>query len=299
MKILSIGECMGELSPQDEAGTFRLQFAGDTFNTAWYLKRFNGDIDVSFLTGLGTDAISEKLRDAISDANISAAHVVDVPDRTVGLYLISLENGERSFSYWRGQSAARRLASDPNALKHAIEDHDLIYFSGITLAILDADGRDTLLCALRAGRADGKTIAFDPNLRLRLWDDTDTMLQVIMAGAAVSDVVLPSFEDEATWFKDADPKATADRYLAAGASTVVVKNGSDDIYYVSPDGEGTHVVPPVANVIDTTAAGDSFNAVILAGLGEGTSLQDDIAEACKLSGAVVQARGALVSVTSN
>ena len=298
MKILTIGECMAELSPQDEAGTFRLQFAGDTFNTAWYLKRFNADIDVSFFTGLGTDAISDQLRDAISDADISVDYVIEVPNRTVGLYLISLENGERSFSYWRGQSAARCLASDPAALKSAITYHDAIYFSGITLAILDPEGRDALLSALREGRSEGKLIAFDPNLRPRLWDHTDTMLGVIMAGAEVSDIILPSFEDEASWFADATPKATAARYLSVGANTVVVKNGADAIFHQSPDSEGTIAVPPITKVIDTTAAGDSFNAVILAGLSEGNSLPATIAAACELSGAVVQARGALVPITS-
>ncbi|AXI48185.1 2-dehydro-3-deoxygluconokinase [Sulfitobacter sp. SK012] len=296
MRVLSIGECMAEMSPQDEAGVFRLGFAGDTFNTAWYLRRLNPDISISYYTGLGTDAISGQLRATIKDADINDQYGVVVPDSTVGLYLISLENGERSFSYWRGQSAARSLASDPRALSLAIDDHDLIYFSGITLAILNALGRETLLAALRAGRAKGRTIVFDPNLRPRLWEDNETMLQGTMAGAEVSDIVLPSFEDEATWFEDVDPKATAQRYQTAGANTVIVKNGADAIYHCSPQGEGTVSVPSIADVIDTTAAGDSFNAAILAGLNDGVSLPQSIAAACQLSGAVVQARGALVSV---
>ncbi|MCF2871175.1 sugar kinase [Octadecabacter sp. G9-8] len=296
MKILSIGECMAEMSPQGDVGTFQLGFAGDTFNTAWYLRQFDPSADVSFLTGLGTDTISEQLRNVITQAGISDDYVLEIPDRTIGLYLISLENGERSFSYWRGQSAARCLASDPAMLERAINDHDLIYFSGITLAILDPKGRAALLSAVRDGRAAGKTIAFDPNLRPRLWESTDTMLDVTMAGAAVSDIVLPSFEDEATWFNDADPQATAQRYLSAGGRTIVVKNGADSIYFVSPDGDGTVRVPPISNIVDTTAAGDSFNAVILSGLGGGVPLTDSIAAACQLSGAVVQARGALVPI---
>tara|TARA_R110002051_G_C8769269_1_gene503247 strand:+ start:18498 stop:19409 length:912 start_codon:yes stop_codon:yes gene_type:complete len=296
MKILSIGECMAELSPQNEAGTFRLGFAGDTFNTAWYLGCLKPKASVSFLTGLGTDTLSDQLRGVIRDAGINDEYIVEVPDRTVGLYLISLENGERSFSYWRGQSAARQLASDPLALKRAIDDHDLIYFSGITLAILDADGRETLLSALRDGRTAGKIIAFDPNLRPRLWEDTPTMLGVTMAGANVSDIVLPSFEDEAAWFSDVNPKATAQRYQSACASTVVVKNGADAVYYTSPEGDGTVTVPPIAKIVDTTAAGDSFNAAILAGLNDEVSLSQSIAAACQLSGRVVQARGALVPI---
>ena len=39
MRVLAIGECMAELAPSDTDGDFRLGFAGDTFNTAWYLAR--------------------------------------------------------------------------------------------------------------------------------------------------------------------------------------------------------------------------------------------------------------------
>lgn len=287
---------MAELSPQEGAGAFKLGFAGDTFNTAWYLARIAPDSQVSYFTGLGDDTISGQLRDTITAAGVDDSYCVEVPNRTVGLYLISLENGERSFSYWRGQSAARKLAADLPALERAIDAHDLIYFSGITLAILEAGDRHAFISALRAARASGKTIAFDPNLRPRLWDDSETMLSVIMAGAAVSDIVLPSFEDEADWFKDASPQATADRYGAAGASTVIVKNGAGDVYYVSPEDRGTVAVAPVTNVVDSTAAGDSFNAAILAGHVGGQPLSDSIAMACRLSGAVVQGRGALVDV---
>ncbi|SEW07488.1 2-keto-3-deoxygluconate kinase [Aliiroseovarius sediminilitoris] len=298
MRVLSIGECMAELSPQHEAGTFRLGFAGDTFNTAWYLARISPEINVSYFTGFGSDSISAQMREMISEAGIDHSNCLVVPDRTVGLYLISLDHGERSFSYWRGQSAARCLASDPDKLGQAIEGHDLIYFSGITLAILDASGRATLLSALRTARINGKLIAFDPNLRPRLWEGTDTMLKATMEGAQVSDIVLPSFEDEATWFKDATPKATANRYLSAGGNTIVVKNGADEIYYRDQTREGTVPVPPIAAVIDTTAAGDSFNAAILAGTKDQSPLPQRIALACRLSAAVVQARGALVPINA-
>lgn len=296
MRVLSIGECMAELSPQGDAGTFKLGFAGDTFNTAWYLARIRPDMQVSYFTGLGVDDISGQLRTTIKNAGVDDSYCVVVPDRTVGLYLISLADGERSFSYWRGQSAARRLASYVATLVRAIDAHDLIYFSGITLAILDAEDRHTFLSALRTARDGGKVVAFDPNLRPRLWDDTDTMLSVIMAGAAVSDIVLPSFEDEAAWFKDADPKGTADRYLSVGATTVIVKNGADAVYFCNAEGEGTVAVAPIANVTDTTAVGDSFNAAILAGYVDTCPLPDSISNACRLSGAVVQGRGALVAV---
>lgn len=297
-RVLTIGECMAELSPSEAKGDFHLGFAGDTFNTAWYLAQLRSDATVSFLTTIGTDKISCQMRDFIRASGINDSYVRALPDRTIGLYLISLDNGERSFSYWRGQSAARRLADDPIALAEAMNGNDLVYFSGITLAILDSPARQALLEALKASRAAGTTIAFDPNLRPRLWAATDEMTKVVMQGAAASDIVLPSFEDEAEWFHDADPEKTTDRYTAVGATTVIVKNGADPVYYRHNAMSGTVPVSPVPSVVDTTAAGDSFNAVILAGLQNGISLIDCIPRACRLAGHVVQGRGALVQVDS-
>ena len=110
MRVLAIGECMAELAPAEAPGNYRLGFAGDTFNTAWYLARLRPDMAVSFQTAIGTDAISRQLREAVAGCGIGTDHIRTVPDRTVGLYLITLTNGERSFSYWRDHSAARLLA---------------------------------------------------------------------------------------------------------------------------------------------------------------------------------------------
>ncbi len=295
-RVLAIGECMAELAPSDAPGDFHLGFAGDTFNTAWYLARLRQNIAVSYFTAIGTDKISQQLRRALAEGGIDDAHVRALPDHTVGLYLISLENGERSFSYWRGQSAARELARDKSALAAAMQEADLVYFSGITLAILDAPSRATLLDALRSARAAGKIIAFDPNLRPRLWNDTSEMTEAVMQGAAVSDIALPSFEDEASWFQDADPVATLDRYSGAGVTTVIVKDGPNPAHYRRGTEQGSVAVPPLTSIVDTTAAGDSFNAALLAGIEAQKPLPEAIAQACRLAGQVVQGKGALVPV---
>ncbi|SFR14680.1 2-keto-3-deoxygluconate kinase [Poseidonocella sedimentorum] len=285
---------MAELAPTSGEGEYRLGFAGDTFNTAWYLARCAPDVAVSYLSAVGDDAISGQMADFMRVSGIDTRHLAIAKGQTVGLYLISLDQGERSFSYWRGQSAARTLADNPAALETAMAMSDVIYFSGITLAILPQDGRDRLLTALSEARARGKTIAFDPNLRRRLWSSDSEMTGEIMRGAAVSDIVLPSFEDEADWFDDADPAATARRYQQAGAVTVIVKNGRDPVFYSETAQQGEIPVTPAEEVVDTTAAGDSFNAGVFARHAAGDSLAVGIRYACALSRAVVQQRGALV-----
>lgn len=295
-RVLCIGECMAELAPLDRPGDFRLGFAGDTFNTAWYLRQLRGEMEVSYFTTLGGDDISERMLTFMADAGIGTEHIARSPERSVGMYLISLNNGERSFSYWRDTSAARLLADDAAALTAAMDDADLIYFSGITLAILSDAARGRFIDALKAARAKGKTIAFDPNLRPRLWTSADQMTGAIMAGAGVSDLVLPSFEDEETHFNDPDPDGTAERYLKAGATSVIVKNGADPVIYVDGGTRGEVSFAPITKVVDTTSAGDSFNAGYLATQGLDMSMEDRIGVAAALAGQVIGGKGALVAI---
>jgi 2-dehydro-3-deoxygluconokinase len=296
MRVLAIGECMAELAPAARPGEYSLGFAGDTFNTAWYLARLSPRTKLSYFTAVGDDAISAQMVRAIAESGIDTGQIKVVPGRSVGLYLITLDHGERSFSYWRGQSAARLLAQDTLAVAGAVEQADLIYVSGITLAILDAPGRDVLLDALQVARRAGKQVAFDPNLRPHLWDSPSQMTETIMRAAAACDLALPSFEDDARWFGDADPQATLTRYAQAGAETVIVKNGAGPVLYLQGDTGGVAEVPPLSTVVDTTAAGDSFNAAILAGIAAGTDLPRSIEQACRLAGQVVQGKGALVPI---
>ena len=297
MRVLAIGECMAELAPAERPDNYRLGFAGDTFNTAWYLAMLSPDVQVSFFTAVGDDALSARMVQVIADGGIDTRHIQVLPGQSVGLYMISLNNGERSFSYWRGQSAARSLARDASALAAAIAEADLIYVSGITLAILDNASRETLLQALRVARSAGKCVAFDPNLRVHLWHSPAEMTDMIMRAAACCDIALPSFEDEARWFGDVDAMATLERYAGAGASTVIVKNGPDPVLCREDGRDETIPVPRLLSVVDTTAAGDSFNAAILAGLSTAMPLSSAVAQACRLAGQVVQGKGALVPVS--
>ncbi|WP_103172398.1 sugar kinase [Paracoccus sp. SY] len=295
MRILSIGEAMVELGQSDQPGLWRLGIAGDTLNTAWYLRRLLGaDWQVDYLSRVGQGAFSQQMVDFLSAEGIGTAHVGRDPDREIGLYAISLTDGERSFAYWRDTSAARRLADDPAALDAALEGAALAYFSGITVAILPPEGRANLLAALSRARAAGTRVVFDPNLRPRLWPDAATMRQGISDAAAGADLVLPSFDDEASHFGDADPQATVARYLALGAGQVVVKNGGGPIGFGGAGGSGTISDLAPETPVDSTAAGDSFNAGYLAASLSGADCAAAIAAGHDLSRKVIRHRGALV-----
>jgi 2-dehydro-3-deoxygluconokinase len=265
-RAVSIGECMVEIGPADVPGLFRMGFAGDTFNTAWYLRRrLPADWAVDYVSAVGTDAASASMIGFMEAAGIGTTHVARLPDATVGLYLIELKDGERSFSYWRGQSAAKRLAEDEGRLRSALEGArsrlSLRHHAGDPAPARD---RARLLSTLDDYRAQGGRVAFDPNLRLRLWPSPTAMTEAVAEAARHADVALPSFEDDAGAFGDPDPEACARRYAALGAAEVVVKNGAERMVALADGAWHAHHPLPAREVVDTTAAGDSFNAGYLA-----------------------------------
>ncbi len=294
--VLCIGECMVEFSPQPD-GSYAQGFAGDTFNMAWYLRRcLPADWTVDYFTALGDDPMSDRMAAFMSDAGIGTRHIPCLPGLAPGLYVISLQDGERSFSYWRSQSAARHLAQDATALSRAFEGVGLLVLSGITLAILPDPDRQTLLDAVATARKQGSRVAFDPNIRPRLWENPETMRHWITQAAAPADIVLPSFDDDHRLFGDTTPADTAHRYLQTGAGLVIVKDGAGPVLWRSLHKEGQLHPPSVPHIIDTTAAGDSFNAGFLAAHLSGQDLPTAIARGTALATQVIQARGALVEV---
>jgi 2-dehydro-3-deoxygluconokinase len=286
---------MVELSQAGE-GLLRKGFAGDTFNTAWYARAcLPADWNVDYFTALGDDPMSSDMLAFMQNAGIGTDAIRRIPGKTPGLYLITLTNGERTFSYWRDTAAARRLADDADHLRQSIESADIVYFSGITLGILTPEANDTLLSELRRAKAAGKRVAFDPNVRPRLWADRDTMLKTISDGARAATLVLPSFDDETTHFGDRTVEDTIARYHGLGVEGVVVKNGEHGA--TLSFGGATSYVPAVQapEVVDTTSAGDSFNGGFLSRLVRGASPEEAAEYGAAVASIVIRHHGALIS----
>ena len=231
LRVVSFGECMLEL--QGEAfGTLRQTYGGDTLNTAVYLARCGRaqDLQVDYATALGDDGLSSGLLQRWQAEGLGTGLVRRLPGRLPGLYLIEVdEQGERRFSYWRDQSAARDYFDAPEGgtpLEQEAATLDALYFSGISLAILPLAGRQRLLAVARQVRAQGGMVAFDNNYRPRLWPDVATARSAFAAATAVATLALMTLDDEQALWGEADANAQLQRTLAAPSAEVVVKRGA-------------------------------------------------------------------------
>lgn len=294
-RFVAIGECMMELSGAGQPDLWRMGVAGDTLNTAWYVRaRLGADWGVDYFTRLGTDPFSDRVIQFLADNSLGTDHIARDPVRGPGLYAITLKEGERSFTYWRGQSAARHLADDQTALAAALDGATVAYLSGITLAILSPAGRTRLRSALAQVRAQGCLVAFDTNYRPRLWEDVATARAETKALLAMCDIVLPSADDDQALFGDADADATAARCRAAGVPEGAVKNAGGVVHWWAVGASGTIDDLPRVKPVDSTAAGDSFNGSYLAARLAGLSPEAAIRMAHRVASAVIGVPGALM-----
>jgi 2-dehydro-3-deoxygluconokinase len=298
LRVACIGECMIELNQRDRE-TLALAFGGDTLNTAVYLARVNPRerLTVDYLTALGDDPYSDAMVAMWRAEGIGTGSVARLQGKLPGLYLIRIDDsGERRFFYYRSAAAARELFADARTtpLLATVADYDLVYFSAITLSILGEDARERFFAALAGARAKGCRIAFDSNYRPAGWPDRTMARTVIGRFLTCVDIALPTFDDEAALFEDEDAGATATRYANAGIREIVVKLGAEGCL-LEADGERQRVaVSRQINPVDTTAAGDSFNAGYLSGRLAGRSARDAALAGHRLAAAKIAHRGAII-----
>jgi 2-dehydro-3-deoxygluconokinase len=294
MKVVSVGECMIEFAQAGD-GLFARGFGGDTLNTALYLARLG--VDASYATALGDDRQSDAMIAAWEAEGIKTDEVVRVPGRVPGLYVIERDtHGERSFLYWRDRAPARELFDRADdAMLERLSRFDWLYFSGVSLSLYGDSGRARLRELLTAVRRNGGRVAFDGNFRPRGWSDTASAARAFNAILPLVDLALPTLEDEQAVFGDIDADACIARLRTSGVAEIVVKRGALGCT-ISAGGAIAEIPPPkVVNPVDTTAAGDSFNAGFLAARINGASPADAALAGHLLAGAVIMRPGAVIA----
>ena len=317
--VAAIGECMIERRDQEmdmpEEGTDpRLQhagacfksvpdmsrrFSGDTLNTLTYMARLldRGRAELFYITAVGMDAGSAAMLAAWEAEGINTAFVRRFRDRLPGSYtIVTGQDGERHFSYDRDESAARDLFRDDYAasLSNSLKGLALFYLSGITVAILPPHDREKLLNLLQTLRRAGVIIVYDPNYRAALWGSPGEARDWAGRVYRETHVAMPGFDDEKALFGDATPEHACNRLADLGIAEVIMKNGSSPCLVAAGKGIVHFPVTVQERVVDTTAAGDSFNAGYISSRLSGHDVAASVRAGQTLAGRVIQHHGAII-----
>lgn len=297
-RIAIIGEGMIELSGE-AFGSMVQSYGGDTLNTATYLARVSQReyIEVAYISVLGKDRFSSQMLNSWQQEGINITYVLRDTNRIPGLYLIELDdNGERTFLNWRNQSAARYLLQHPDYLfvSEYLESCDMIYLSGISLAILPKEDRIKLVYQLRKLSEKGVIITFDSNYREVLWESAEDAQQCYESLLPFVHFALVTEEDEQKLWKDSNLLETTNRLKSFGIPHLVIKVGKEGAYYFSKNNQWHVATSNVEKVVDTTSAGDAFNAGFIAGYLMGKPVVECCKQGNQLAGIVIQHKGAII-----
>lgn len=291
-RIVCIGEAMLEFAAIDlAAGRARATVAGDTFNTAAHLARLlpRETWEVAYVTVLGEDALSGRMLARMQAEGIHTGLIGRHPERRPGLYAVETDAaGERSFLYWRSESAARQLFQPGLPGLEVLDGCAAVLLSLITLAILPEAVRGALVARLAALKAAGVLVAFDSNWRPALWPDAQAARAASAAMWKATVLALPSRDDEAALWPGETVAALCARLAAAGVDEIALKDGAAGprLWAGAPLPAGPF--PRADKVVDTAGAGDAFNAgylaARLAGRAPAEAAQQGHALACHVIG---------------
>lgn len=296
--LIAVGECMLELIPESES-SLKMSFAGDVYNALVYAKRCFGNLDCALLTGAGKDALSVNMVNHWQREGINTQYVQYSETNSLGIYSISVDGeGERSFTYWRKDSAATLLMDYLSQEEYLalLSNVDLVFFSGITLGILADEKRLALLKLMSQLRSQGKIIAFDPNYRPAMFNGINDAAEWMKKAYQVADLALPGLDEHQEVFAHQMVSQVMEFCFEQGVKEVVVKAGSAGTFVFESDGQPVHQpFTPAPKQVDSTAAGDSFAGSYLASRLNKLAPQEALINANTVAGEVVQHQGGILS----
>ncbi len=258
---------------QDAQYPAGLGFAGDTLNTAVYLKRFLATpAETAFINVPGQDPLSGRMLSFIEAEAISTGRIRRSSDCLIGLYAIAADDtGEQMFNYWRNKSAARTLFQSTVGVEFtALSGFDVLCLSAITLGILQSHVRTLLIRAFdKLRREHNVKVVFDSNYRPTLWESVEQVQNNIADAWRVTDIALPFVDDDMALFNDSDEVAVLARLKSYGIIRDAMKCGVSGPWSLGEPGSNdtscmTNMDTENITIVDMTAAGDSFNAGYLA-----------------------------------
>jgi 2-dehydro-3-deoxygluconokinase len=276
LDIVSVGEPMVEFNQMPgEAHRYLQGFGGDTMNAMIAAARQGAR--AGYITRLGDDDFGKLFLDLWRDEGLDTSGVGIDPEAPTAVYFVTHGPQGHAFSYRRAGSAASRL-SPTNLPLDVIRRARYLHTSGITQGI-STSACDAAFAAIEAARVAGARIAYDSNLRLKLWPLARARA-VIQATIGLADYFLPSLDDVRVLSGLEAPDAIVDWAHGLGAHHVALKLGADGV--IASDGKRRErIAAHSIECLDATGAGDCFAGSFLARM----SLGDDFWTAVRYANA--------------
>ncbi|KAA9158212.1 carbohydrate kinase family protein [Amycolatopsis acidicola] len=258
----------------DSRASVRLAGGGAGANTALWLA--STGVETTLIARVGDDAGGRLIRSELESAGVRCAFTVDEDAATCCVVVLVDKDGQRSMLPDRGANA-RFAPSD--VLASALDGAAHLHLSGYVL--LDPSSRPGGLAALAAAREAGLTTSVDPQAAALLTDPAGFLDDV--RGA---DLLLPNADELRALAGSDGPEALLD-FVGA----VAVTAGMEGARWV--DGDGTVSVPAEpADCVDSTGAGDAFDAGVLSARLAGQSTVDALRAGVRLGAKAVGQVGA-------
>ncbi|MDQ7806198.1 carbohydrate kinase family protein [Amycolatopsis sp. A133] len=256
----------------DARAKIRFTGGGSGANTALWLRHLGAE--TTLLARIGDDPGGRLIRAELEAAGVRCAFAVDPEAPTCCVVVMVDGSGQRSMLADRG--ANQRFAPG-DVTPEALAGASHLHLSGYVL--LDPPSRAAGLAALAAAREAGLTTSVDPQAAAHITDPA-----AFLADVRGVDLLMPNTEELVALTGSADPASAKELLGAVGA--VVVTAGLEGASWV--DANGVTSVPAVeAECIDSTGAGDAFDAGVLTGWLAGESTVDILRHGTRLGALAV------------
>ena len=289
-------ELNGDISSlENNSSNMKINFGGDTYNSAVYFSRLTNDKTNTFYsTALGKDNFSKKMISRFKNENIKCDYIRTDGENPPGLYSIEInEKGERSFSYWRDQSPSKYifLGSKGKKLVKDINNADVFYYTGISAGILDEKQRKDLI---KIG-STATICGFDFNYRSQLHYNKKVSQLLFNEINNRVDIHFVSFDDARELFKIKNPLEIFE--IINEKKNLILIRYKNSIIFKNKQQEIKTVTVPHGEVVDTTAAGDAFNGSFLAIMNNNKNVpvEENILISHSVTREVIKHRGAIIS----
>jgi len=212
-----------------------------------------------FLGQVGDDAFGCFLEEALRTYHVDTRYLLKHQTAKTALAFVMLdEDGERSFSFYRDQSADV-LFTPAQIPQHIFKAEDFVHFCSNTLTNVDIT--QTTQAVIDLAKKENMVVSFDVNLRHNLWPMGQADIALVNKFVNQANVLKFS-KNELTYLSGEDETNYIDTLLANECQLLLVTNDGDAIEYFSQFHRG-QVLPPKVNVVDTTAGGDAFSGGLL------------------------------------